>query len=511
MNRFRTEPLLPNDLPAPEGASSPARPEATPSPEQQLTRPRQVFTAVLPGTDAPLSHRPTVNAAGPETTPYDAATRPPVHRLLTGQILAGKYELGKRLGVGGMGEVYRAAHLSLGVDVAVKIMHPHVAQIDEFMRRFRREAYAASLLNHRNVVRVLDFGEDDARLFIVMELLRGQSMNAWLSAAAAPPPLAECTEIFGQVLDAFEAAHAAGIVHRDLKPENVFLTVEADGRRVAKVLDFGLAHVDDYRDAGPTLTRADIVSGTPEYMSPEQCRSLAVGSSTDLYAIGCLLTDMLQLAPPFSGNPVEVMTQQMFVPPPPLRRPASAEPVPPLLERLRVSLLAKLPDMRPPDVREVKRLLAEAMSPEATALRLPGRKDADARGEMRAAPAPAPAPGSPAPLHVALIGLNTEHSQWANLAMGLAAQGITSVEPAPGEAPEAHVHAVVLDAGDDVDAAADWLVKRGSRVPVLVCLTDVTADRMSSLIASGAKDILPHPVTSDTLARKLRRATRARG
>ena len=533
MSRFRTEPLLPND-----GAKPPDEP-ATPTPfSQQPTRPRDLFTAPIPPDerplsdpparprqlftapltpeDSPLSHQPTQHA-GRATTPYDDRTRPPQARLLTGRVLANKYELGARLGVGGMGEVYRASHLALGIDVAVKVMHPHVAREDEYMRRFRREAHAASLLAHRNVVRVLDFGEDDGLLFLVMELLRGRSLNAWLSSCSTPPPIAEVVEILGQVVDAFEAAHAAGIVHRDLKPENVFLAIEADGRRVAKVVDFGLAHVDDHRDAGPTLTRPDLVSGTPEFMSPEQCRSLAVGPSTDLYAIGCVLTDMLQLAPPFSGNAVEVMTQQMFVPPPPLKRPPSAEPVPPLLEQLRLSLLAKAPEQRPADVREVRRLLGEAASPEANAQRLPGRKPESARGELYAPP-PA-ASGAATPVTVQLVRLVSENTQWTSLTIGLAAQGIAVVDgDLAGAAGASPIQAVVLDAGGDVESAAAWLRGRTSAqlasrggTPVLVCLADVTAERMSALIAAGAKDILPHPVTSDVLARKVRRATRARG
>ncbi len=505
MAKYFTEPLI-------SGGTRPLTPE-----EQPLShRP----------TEHPLSHRPTEHAPGTDeqadphaTTPLDRTSRPAVRKPLSGTVLAGKYELGARLGIGGMGEVYRASHLSLGIDVAVKIMHPHVATVDEYARRFRREAHATSLLHHRNVVRVLDFGEDSGVLYIVMELLRGQSASAWLARSPAPPPLAEVVEVLGQVLDAFEAAHAAGIVHRDLKPENVFLTVEADGQRVAKVVDFGLAHVDDYRDAGPTLTRADMVSGTPEYMSPEQCRSLAVGPSTDLYAIGCLLTDMLQLGPPFVGNAVEVMTQQMFVPPPPLRRPEGAEPVPPLLERLRLSLLAKSPERRPADVREVRRLLQEAMSPEATAERLPDRKqETEGRGGLRPIAPPAntgpaiPPPGAQAAsgTAVCLVRLTErEDGLTPSCAIGLSAQGLALTSSLEGDG--APLSAVLLDAGSDVDAAAAWLRERRSPVPVLVCLSDVTTDRMSTLIAAGAKDIVPYPVTSDVVARKLKRATRTRG
>jgi serine/threonine protein kinase len=521
VSKYRTEPLLPPAAPPSEAlAETPAKAAehepagAHPAAPELFTQPLSSpvgVTLARPRSGDPLSYRPTeldAHATVATRTPRTAA-----RQALTGRILAGKYELTTRLGLGGMGEVYRAVHRSLGVEVAVKIMHPQVAAVDEYVRRFRREAYAASMLQHRNVVRVFDFGEDQGLLFIVMEYLRGEPMNGWLSHPPSPPPLEKCAELLAQVLDAFDAAHTAGIVHRDLKPENVFITVEDDGQRVAKVVDFGLAHVEDYRDAGPTLTKGDIVSGTPEYMSPEQCRSLAVGASTDIYAIGCLLTEMLQLAPPFTGNPVEVMTQQMFVPPPPLKRPPGAEPVPPLLERLRLSLLAKAPEHRPRDMREIKRLLTEAMSQEATALRLPSRKgeDAQRRGEARSVPPSAPASDPPVSgaMTVGLVRLaRRDDGLTTSSVTGLAAQAITMVEAAGNELPPGQV--LVLDAGDDLDAATAWLRQKSLGGPVLVCLANVTTERMNALIAAGAKDIVPYPVTSDILARKIRRAGRVK-
>src|SRR5262249_50324119 len=147
--------------------------------------------------------------------------------------------------------------------------------------------------------------------------------------------------------DAFEAAHARGIVHRDLKPENILLT-ESNGKRTAKVVDFGLAHVELPYEEGPTLTKPDTMAGAPQYMSPEQCHSLRVGPSTDLYAMGCVLTALLQGQPPFKGKTsIEIIAAHLFLPPPPLSRPSEAEPVPAELERLRLDLLAKEPERRP--------------------------------------------------------------------------------------------------------------------------------------------------------------------
>ncbi|MFO0587421.1 MAG: serine/threonine-protein kinase [Polyangiaceae bacterium] len=527
MSNHRTAPLPPvtiHEASAPSPAPVFAPTPATPNDHPTVRKPRG--TQRLVDEEQPLSHRHT------EQDPRSAKERSSGAGMtpLTGKVLAGRYELGKRLGVGGMGEVYRAHHLALGVEVAVKVMHPYVAVVDEYARRFRREAHAASLLHHRNVVRVIDFGEDQGHLYIAMELLRGENVAQWLHRAiGAPPPVAEVLDVFSQVLDAFEAAHAAGIVHRDLKPENVFLAIEADGKRIVKVVDFGLAHVDDYRDTGPTLTKQDIVSGTPEYMSPEQCRSLAVGPSTDIYAIGCLLTEMLQLIPPFVGGAVEVMTQQMFVPPPPLRRPITAEPVPPLLERLRISLLAKHPEQRPKDVAEIRRLLGEAMRPDAEEQRFPGRKPdiAVGRGDFHAPMLSGP-PGPPsnapsAGVSVSLVRLaEREDGLSQSATTGLSAQGIVWMDShsragaESGGAESASVESatpyqvVVLDAGADVAAAASWLRAKALSVPVVVCLADVSTERMNTLIAAGAKDIVPYPVTSDVLARKIRRAARAR-
>src|SRR6185503_10303200 len=128
----------------------------------------------------------------------------------------------------------------------------------------------------------------------------GRSLGRYLDSLTKPPPLAEVVSILSMLFDAIAIAHTYGIVHRDLKPDNVFLT-ELAGEKIVKVLDFGLAHVDDARDAGPTLTSKDVVAGTPDYMSPEQCRSLAVGPSADLYAMGCIMTTLLQLHPPFKA------------------------------------------------------------------------------------------------------------------------------------------------------------------------------------------------------------------
>ncbi|MFO0757321.1 MAG: bifunctional serine/threonine-protein kinase/ABC transporter substrate-binding protein [Byssovorax sp.] len=457
-----------------------------------------------------------------------------------GAVLREKYRLVSLLGSGGMGEVFRGEHLTLGVPIAVKVLRKRVAENPEGMRRFRREAHAVSKLHHPNVVRVLDFDEDPAHgvAFLVMELLEGASLGDWLDGLDRPPPLARVEPIMSAVFAALEAAHHLGIVHRDLKSENVFLARQSDGSEIAKLVDFGLAHVDDVRDAGPTLTKAEIIAGTPQYMSPEQCKSLAVGPSTDLYAAGCVLTDLLQLRPPFSGkSAIEIISKQLFIPPPPLDRPEGAEPVPALLERLRLDLLAKSPEQRPKDAAVARARLIEAMSPEASALRMPARKSeeplggraerlptwgsprADSAAPTTAPPTiPTPAPAA-APRSIDLIRLSTDERGVSALCVtGLAAQGISVREIAADDLDTLGVPSVagaaallVIDAGEAIEDAVGALEDlRAAPSPprVLVAGADVSSEQMNELIAAGAADVALYPVSPDALARKIDRALR---
>ncbi|WP_437601414.1 serine/threonine-protein kinase [Sorangium sp. So ce590] len=471
---------------------------------------------------APDPHLSTGRLAGAETLPSDVPEAGPSQRVGVGRVLGGKYNLVRLLGAGGMGEVYEAEHVLLGVPVAVKTMHPHIAMLPESRRRFLREARAASRLVHRNVVKVLDLGGDeddgDELIYLVMELLKGQSLAARLRAPRELLGLAEATAIFAGILEGVGAAHGSGIVHRDLKPENVLLA-EQDGELVAKVVDFGLAHLDDPLDAGPTLTSSDMVAGTPEYMSPEQCRSLVVGPSSDLYSCGCILTALLQGTPPFCGLPaVELMAMHMFSIPPPLIRPPGAPPVPPLLERLRLDLLSKLPERRPESAAAARARLDEAMSREAEARRLPERK-ADVplggRGE-RAQPwlDGETARFAPVPEHaVALLRLAPAGQGFSEACeIGLDAQGIHLAEvPDAAALVASGLGVAVIDAGADVEAACALLEALGRAAPgvrAVVCASGLSSERMNALVAAGAADVTRYPVAPDVLSRKIARVVR---
>jgi eukaryotic-like serine/threonine-protein kinase len=439
-----------------------------------------------------------------------------------GLVLAGKYRLDARIGSGGMGEVYRGEHVTLRMPIAVKLLHPNIAIEPDYVRRFYREARAATLLNHPNVVRVIDFGDEDGMPFLVMEYLVGTTLHTWLRERDAAPPLADIRDILGQVLGAFEEAHARGIVHRDLKPENIFLT-DVGGKRTAKILDFGLAHVELPKedDSGPTLTKPEAVGGTPEYMSPEQCHSLAVGPSTDIYAIGCVLTAMLQGRPPFLGkNSIEIISAHLFLPPPPLARPTGSEPVPPLLEKLRLEMLAKQPDRRPPNAAAVKKRLEDALDPQSLATQLVTRKGNEPLGgrasrvpewdgqKMRAQDSTDPGHGL---TEVGWIRLPGAAGVDPSCVTGLASQGIYLVPLDAKEATWKKVGVILVDAGGDVEAAAAQIAEIAQFLPaarVLVCATQLTPDRMTRLVSAGAADVASAPASPDGLGKKIGRILR---
>ncbi|RVU48906.1 serine/threonine protein kinase [Lujinxingia sediminis] len=237
-----------------------------------------------------------------------------------GTRLADRYELTEAIGEGGFGMVYRARQLNVDRDVAIKILPPRFASVDDVVERFRREARLASRLQHPNTITIHDYGQQDDLFFIVMELLRGRDLADHLDASS-PLELQEALHIARQTLGSLQDAHDQGIVHRDLKPENIFLTQIGDDPNFVKVLDFGIAKMAQggleggSEPGGRKLTMSGSTVGTPPYMSPEQAAGEEVDPQTDIYALGIILFEMLNGHPPFSDpNPVKVMRAHLFEP-----------------------------------------------------------------------------------------------------------------------------------------------------------------------------------------------------
>ncbi|MDQ3370062.1 MAG: serine/threonine protein kinase, partial [Myxococcota bacterium] len=221
---------------------------------------------------------------------------------MIGQVI-GNYRIISELGKGGMGVVYRAEHVQLGRPAAVKMLLPQLSNDASIVQRFFNEARAASAIDHPGIVEVYDFGRHtDGRAYIVMPLLKGESLEHRLQRGAFTPP--EGATIVAQVAGALAAAHARGIVHRDLKPDNVFLVPNElmPGGVQVKLLDFGIAKlVDD--PGGAFKTQTGVMMGTPAYMSPEQCMGRSdLDHRTDLYSLGCILFHVLCGRPPFLGD-----------------------------------------------------------------------------------------------------------------------------------------------------------------------------------------------------------------
>ena len=212
-----------------------------------------------------------------------------------GRLLGGRYELGERVGHGGMAEVHRGTDVRLGRQVAIKVLRDELARQPSFHDRFRQEAQAAASLNAPSIVAVYDTGEQDGVPYIVMEYVEGRTLRAVLAGEGRLLPR-RALEITADVCTALQVAHNAGIVHRDIKPGNVMLTPTGD----VKVMDFGIARAA--ADTSVTMTQTAQVMGTAAYLSPEQARGEHVDARSDLYSTGCLLYELITGAPPFTGD-----------------------------------------------------------------------------------------------------------------------------------------------------------------------------------------------------------------
>jgi serine/threonine-protein kinase len=299
------------------------------------------------------------------------------------EILAGRYELQEIAGRGGMGVVYRATDQMLGRSVAIKMLPLDRADDPAFVARFEREALAAALVVHPNVVAIYDSGRDDQTRFIVMEYVAGVNL-AELLRERGPLGSREAVEISAQVASALAAAHRAGVIHRDIKPANV--VVDQAGQ--AKVLDFGIARAAD----STNLTSTANIIGSACYLAPELVQGHPADARSDVYALGCVLYQLLAGHPPFRGaTPAAIMHQHASTPPQPFREIGAR--VPPALEALVFSMLAKDPTARPQPAAELVTALPAALdNPTAATTVLAGasREPAATRAQYSARRRPTP-------------------------------------------------------------------------------------------------------------------------
>ena len=284
----------------------------------------------------------------------------PTGPLTVDRWLAARYRLVRLIARGGMAQVWEGRDEVLSRPVAIKLLDPDLAHDQSFIERFRREAIAAARLTHPNIVATFDAGADpDGTTYIVMELVRGQTLRDYLTGHGPLPP-SVAAGIAVQVADALAHAHAASLVHRDIKPGNILLCDSGAGPEAVpavKVGDFGIAKLGMTADAD--LTRTGMVMGTPRYLSPEQIEGGEPDTRSDVYALGVVLFEMLAGCPPFDG-PTDMATavQHVHNPPPPLGRLRPGMPRD--LQDIVAATLAKDPAARPQSAAHLRHSLATA-------------------------------------------------------------------------------------------------------------------------------------------------------
>ncbi|GAA2144459.1 Stk1 family PASTA domain-containing Ser/Thr kinase [Glycomyces algeriensis] len=254
------------------------------------------------------------------------------------RLLGGRYEIGEVVGYGGMAEVHRGRDLRLGRDVAVKLLRADLSRDESFLIRFQREAQNSASLNHPNIVAVFDTGEDGGIPYMVMEFVNGRTLKEVLLAEGRFDAATAC-EVVADMCSALDFSHKHHIIHRDVKPGNVMLS---DTNQV-KVMDFGIARALASNQA--TMTQTSAVIGTAQYLSPEQARGETVDARSDVYAVGCVLYELLVGHPPFTGdNPVSVAYQHVREE---ARPPSELNPaIPASVDAVIMKALAKNPENR---------------------------------------------------------------------------------------------------------------------------------------------------------------------
>ena len=274
----------------------------------------------------------------------------------------GNYVVREKIGQGGMGAVYLAEHPRIGKQVAIKVLLPEFSRDAQVVGRFFNEARAANEIRNEHIIDIIDFGElaEDGASYIIMEWLTGRSLSSVLQEVGRMPT-ARAIHVTRGIARALSAAHGHGIVHRDLKPDNIFLITRNEDPDFVKVLDFGIAKLMGNQAANEIKTQTGAIIGTPSYMSPEQCRGLAIDQRTDIYALGVIVFEMLTGRLPFQAQGLgELLLQHMTQAPPPLRE---IDPtIPPMVEAAVLRALAKDPDERYQSCDQLMRALIDVQT-----------------------------------------------------------------------------------------------------------------------------------------------------
>jgi serine/threonine-protein kinase len=430
-----------------------------------------------------------------EPADASAGARPVVgEQAGLGRVVASRYRLDARIGAGGMGSVWRARDLQLGRDVALKL----VALSDKLARqRFVREGKVAARLDHPGLCRVYDVGAHEGVGHLVMELLAGETVHQRVQRRNLE--LSWRLAVIGEVARAMATAHQHGLVHRDLKPDNLFLD-HLTGRERTVVIDFGLAFLDgaDRGELG-RLTHANVTGGTPWYMAPEQARAHAIGPPADVYALGCVLHELVAGRPPFEGEASAVMSNQVFAVPAPL-----VELVPglaPAVSDLVGAMLAKAPGERP-----TMAAVADCLDLLASARSAPGRSSPSLRvnrAVTRKLDAVGATPVVPAIGAIAVMGPIADDILVAAACAGLSARRAGSVDEVLAML-RAQPRTVIL--AEVEDDTMTHLCKLGSPVIGVAPVGDLQL--ATHLARLGCADVLTRPFQAAVATRKLVRALR---
>lgn len=284
---------------------------------------------------------------------------PTVTRVET---LANKYIIKDKIGQGHLGEVFQATSIDSDQEFAIKFLTSTYANQDRAIQRFKREAKAASELEHPNIVKVYEFGDtEDGSCYIVMELIKGLTLRRMIRRNG-PLEARDCVNIFLQVTDALAHAHGRGLVHRDLKPSNIIIQNRGKEDQNIKLVDFGLArHIDSTKAAEEKVTLEGYVVGTPAYMSPEQCLGKTIDPRSDIYSLGCVMFRALTGIAPVAGTTArETMENQIHRTSVPLDRIPRHIIVPEDLKKIMEIALMKEPEDRYQKVEEMRSALSKA-------------------------------------------------------------------------------------------------------------------------------------------------------